>query len=156
MLRLFRPARYHIGHNSPLKNESCQTGITPKHKTRLTSGLSISNNEALNQLAGHSQPQIDPHSSIKYDIIPMVAKRKALPRNSVIRKIRILAKPVSTNTSPTPIIASLINSTGKAAATEDSSPLPEIPQGKKDEIPNVANSKSFIILAHSIRARCLP
>ena len=72
---------------------------------------------------------------MKYDIIPIVAKRKALPRNSVMRKIRILAKPVSIRTRPIPTNPNLSSSDSKATAMDARSPCGAIPQGKNAAIP---------------------
>src|SRR5437879_11630614 len=68
--------------------------------------------------------------------IPSTASRKAVPRNSGARKMRIFADKVSISASANPPTASLAMSTGVAPRTSSQSKLPwAIPNGRKSARP---------------------
>src|SRR6266508_3115427 len=91
--------------------------------------------EQIDQLSGERQVAHQLPSS-RLTSIPRTASRKAVPRNSGARKMRIFAASVSISARTNPPIASLPISTGVAMSIASQSSLaPAMPYGKKSASP---------------------
>src|SRR6187200_977624 len=116
--------------HQPLRGEQVDQRNDPALREHRERKQQEDGREEIDQLLADRERRHDQLPSSRLTSIPSTASRKAVPRNSGARKMRIFAESVSITASDAPPIASFRTSAGAAPSIATKSAPSAMPNGK--------------------------